>query len=77
MVKILSKYVRSCTPQRSCATTGIPCLASPEHSGRTALLPCRRGFHRYNSSVDSLSCPEIWVVQEGQQAIPAYVVTFY
>ncbi|CAK0826237.1 unnamed protein product, partial [Prorocentrum cordatum] len=36
--------------------TGMVCLGDPEHKG---LLPIRSGHHRYNSSVDYLSNPEI------------------
>merc|ERR1712048_1108018 len=38
------------------AMTGMPCLGDPEHKG---VLPMRQGVHRYNSTVDSLSNPEI------------------
>jgi len=56
--------------------TGISCLASPEHVGMGCLLPFRCGHHRYNSTVDSLSNPEIFIVQYGCQAVPAYLITF-
>lgn len=55
---------------------GMPCLATPEHVGTGALLPFRHEKHRYNSTVDSLSNPEIFVVQSGTQALPAYLITF-
>mmetsp|Transcript_61530 Transcript_61530/g.163612 ORF Transcript_61530/g.163612 Transcript_61530/m.163612 type:complete len:576 (-) Transcript_61530:106-1833(-) len=53
--------------------TGMPCLGDPEHKG---LLPIRSGRHRYNSSVDYLSNPEIFITQYPQAAYPAYVITF-
>ena len=55
---------------------GMPCLASPQHVGADCLLPFRSARHRYNATVDSLSNPEVFVVQRGSQALPAYVVTF-
>merc|ERR1711920_789289 len=53
--------------------TGMSCLGDPAHRG---ILPVRHGRHRYNSSVDSLSNPEIWVTQNPGAAYPAYVITF-
>jgi hypothetical protein len=55
------------------AMTGFPCLGHPEQRG---VLPFRQQPHRYNSSVDSLSSPEIFVVQHPSAAYPAYLVTF-
>jgi len=52
---------------------GFVCLGDPEHKG---VLPMRQGRHRYNSSVDSLSNPEIFVTQSPGAAYPAYVITF-
>jgi len=52
---------------------GMPCLGDPEHRG---VLPFRRKPHRYNSSVDSLSSPEIFVIQHPGAAYPAYLITF-
>lgn len=52
---------------------GIPCLGDPEQRG---VLPFRQKPHRYNSSVDSLSSPEVFVVQHPSAAIPVYLVTF-
>lgn len=56
--------------------TGMPCQASPDHVGPRCLLPFRHLKHRYNSTVDSISNPEIFVVQNGNQALPAYVITY-
>jgi len=53
--------------------TGIPCLGDPNHPG---VLPVRHGRHRYSSSVDCLSNPEIYVTQNPGAAYPAYVITF-
>jgi len=53
--------------------TGMSCMASPEQHG---VLPFRQKPHRYNSSVDSLSSPEIFVLQHPSSAYPAYVITF-
>jgi len=53
--------------------TGMPCLGDPLHRG---VLPFRVKPHRYNSSVDSLSNPEIYIVQHPAAALPAYVITF-
>mmetsp|Transcript_104543 Transcript_104543/g.326014 ORF Transcript_104543/g.326014 Transcript_104543/m.326014 type:complete len:524 (+) Transcript_104543:3-1574(+) len=54
-------------------STGIPCLGDPQHKG---VLPFRRRPHRYHCSVDSLSSPEIYIVQHAGAAQPAYVITF-
>jgi len=56
-------------------TTGIPCLGAPEQKG---ILPYRNGKapYKYNSSVDSLSSPEIFITQQPSAAYPAYVITF-
>lgn len=53
--------------------TGIPCLGDPEQHG---ILPYRQYPHRYNSAVDSLSSPEVFVLQYPGAAYPAYVITF-
>mmetsp|Transcript_140573 Transcript_140573/g.449339 ORF Transcript_140573/g.449339 Transcript_140573/m.449339 type:complete len:157 (-) Transcript_140573:203-673(-) len=55
---------------------GMSCLASPDHVGRTCLLPFRSQRFRYNSTVDSLSNPEIFIVQCSAQCLPAYLITF-
>lgn len=52
---------------------GMPCMGDPHHRG---VLPFRCKPHRYNSSVDSLSSPEIYIVQHPGAAYPAYLVTF-
>jgi hypothetical protein len=54
-------------------TTGMPCLGDPQNHG---VLPFRQGTHRYDSTVDSLSNPEIFIVQHPGAAYPAYVITF-
>jgi len=54
-------------------TLGIACLGDPAHKGN---LPFRRKPHRYNSSVDSLSSPEIYVIQHPGAAHAAYLITF-
>jgi len=53
--------------------TGMPCLGDPGHKG---VLPFRQRPHRYNSSVDSLSNPEIFIIQHPGAAYPAYLITF-
>jgi len=53
--------------------TGMPCLGDPAHKG---VLPFRNKPHRYNSSVDSLSSPEIFIVQHPGSALPGYLITF-
>eukprot|EP00928_Gymnodinium_smaydae_P038466 TRINITY_DN2652_c0_g2_i1.p1 TRINITY_DN2652_c0_g2~~TRINITY_DN2652_c0_g2_i1.p1 ORF type:complete len:955 (+),score=197.02 TRINITY_DN2652_c0_g2_i1:88-2952(+) len=53
--------------------TGMACLGDPQHRG---VLPIRQGWHRYDSTVDSLANPEIFVVQHPGAAYPAYVITF-
>jgi hypothetical protein len=40
-------------------------------------LKSRDGFVRYDSMVDDLSTPEIFVVAEGGQASPAYVIQYH
>lgn len=52
---------------------GMPCLGDPAHKG---VLPFRNRPHRYNSSVDSLSSPEIYVIQHPGAAHPVYLITF-
>jgi len=54
-------------------STGMPCLGDPQHKG---VLPFRRRPHRYHCSVDSLSSPEIYIVQHAGAAQPAYLLTF-
>jgi len=54
-------------------TTGIPCVGDPEHYG---MLPLRRKPHRYHSSVDSMSSPEIFITQHSGAAQAAYLLTF-
>merc|ERR1712151_69105 len=52
---------------------GFPCIGNAEQNGT---LPFRQTPHRYNSAVDSLSNPEIYVVQQSGAAYPGYVITF-
>lgn len=54
-------------------STGMPCLGDPQHKG---VLPFRQRPHRHHSSVDSLSSPEIYIVQHPGAAHPAYLITF-
>lgn len=53
--------------------SGMPCLGDPSHKG---VLPFRNRPHRYNSAVDSLSSPEIYIIQHPGGALPAYLITF-
>merc|ERR1711937_805103 len=53
--------------------TGVPCLGDEHQRG---VLPFRQRPHRYNSAVDSLSNPEIYIVQHPSAAYPAYLITF-
>jgi hypothetical protein len=54
---------------------GTPCLGDPQHRG---VLPLRPAVapHRYSCSVDSMSSPEIFIMQHHGAAHPAYVITF-
>lgn len=54
-------------------STGIPCLGDPQHKG---VLPFRQRPHRYHSSVDCLSSPEVYIVQHAGAAHAAYLITF-
>lgn len=54
-------------------TTGMPCLGDPDNHG---VLPVRNGQHCYHSTVDSMSSPEIHIIQNAAAAYPAYVITF-
>jgi len=54
-------------------STGMPCLGDPQHKG---VLPFRKSPHRYHCSVDSLSSPEIYIVQHAGAAQPVYLITF-
>jgi hypothetical protein len=53
--------------------SGMPCLGDPQHKG---VLPFRQKPHRYHSSVDALSSPEIFIVQHPGAAVPVYLITF-
>lgn len=53
--------------------TGIPCLGGEHQKG---VLPFRHKPYRYNSAVDSLSNPEIFIVQHPSAAYPAYLITY-
>jgi poly [ADP-ribose] polymerase 10/14/15 len=53
--------------------TGMSCIGDPKHTG---LLPHRQKPHHYNSSVDSLNSPEVFIMQHPSSAYPAYVITF-
>jgi len=53
--------------------SGIPCLGDPQHKG---VLPFRKKPHRYNSSVDCLASPEIYITQQSGAAHAAYLITF-
>jgi len=53
--------------------TGMPCLGDCENRG---VPPIRQAPHRYNSCVDSLSNPEVFITQVPGAAYPAYVITY-
>ena len=52
--------------------TGISCAAD----GEMTLLPYFKKPMRYQSSVDSLANPEIYVIPHDVAAYPAYVISF-
>lgn len=53
--------------------TGMSVLGDESY----AIMPYRHGSqHRYNSFVDSLSNPEIFVVSNSAAVLPAYVITY-
>jgi len=52
--------------------TGMSVLGDESY----AIMPYRRSHHRYNSFVDSLSNPEIFVVSNSSAVLPAYVITY-
>lgn len=52
---------------------GMACVGDPEQRG---VLPFRQKPHRYNSNVDSLSNPEIFIIHYSAAAYPAYLITF-
>jgi len=54
-------------------STGMACLGDPQQKG---VLPFRRSPHRYHCSVDSLSSPEIYIIQHAGAAQAAYLITF-
>lgn len=54
-------------------SAGMSCIGDPQQSG---VLPFRQKPHRYNSSVDSLSSPEVFIMQHPSSSYPAYVITF-
>jgi len=53
--------------------SGMPCLGNSENT--IGALPVRQGQQEYNSAVDSMSNPEIYIMPESS-AYPAYVITF-
>jgi poly [ADP-ribose] polymerase 7/11/12/13 len=53
-------------------TTGMCTVGDPE----MRICPKRTGHHKFNSTVDSLSNPEIFVLQKSEGALPAYVITY-
>jgi hypothetical protein len=53
--------------------TGMPCVGDPNHIG---VLPLRQGNSRYNSSIDYMSNPEVFIIQHPAAAYAAYVITF-
>lgn len=57
------------------ACTGIPCMGAGEQKG---ILPYRNGQapFKYNSTVDSLSSPEIFITHQPSAAYPAYIITY-
>lgn len=57
----------------SLLVTGMPCLGDPQHRG---VLPYRMKPHRYHSSVDHLSSPEVFIVQHSGAAHAAYLISF-
>jgi len=54
-------------------TVGLPCAA--DHTQR-GVLPFRQGNFRYQSSVDSLANPELYILPTPGAAYPAYVITY-
>lgn len=54
-------------------TVGMYCQGDPRQHG---ILPMRRYPHRYDSAVDSLSSPEVHILQHSGAAYPAYVLTY-
>lgn len=53
--------------------TGMPCLGDPQHRG---VLPVRQRPHRYHSSVDCVSSPEVYIIQQSGAAHAAYLITY-
>jgi hypothetical protein len=53
-------------------TTGMCTVGAPG----MRICPKRTGHHKFNSTVDSLSNPEIFVLQKSEGAVPAYVITY-
>ena len=55
-------------------TTGMSCLGQ---EGMSKFPLRQKGkYHKFDSVVDSLSCPEIFVVQRDAQIHVAYVITY-
>jgi len=55
-------------------SSGMSCQADPNGAG--GALPRRRGAHHYQSSVDSLSNPELYIMQDAGAVHAAYLITF-
>ena len=53
---------------------GLPCVGEPHMENLPDMHP-DKGYS-YHSFVDSAANPEMYVVQEGVQASPAYIVHF-
>ena len=55
--------------------TGVSCLGYKDMPFVSPFVD-RDKRHVYNSAVDDLSNPEIFVVPEGRQAMPAYIIHY-
>lgn len=53
--------------------TGMCCLGNSDNLGVT---PIRQGTHHYNSTVDCINNPEIFITQVSGAAYPAYIITY-
>ena len=63
-------------PQEGNCTDGTEEGGRPRFRCSQGVLPFRQKPHRYNSAVDSLSSPEVYVTQMVGAAHPAYLITF-
>lgn len=54
-------------------TTGMCCQGDPRHGWQ---LPLRQPGHPYNTAVDALTSPELFITHAPGASYPAYIITY-